>query len=398
MRTIITIFKKEFVDSIRDRRTLMAMIVVPILLYPILISLSSSMMISQARKAKEKTLRIALISNGNAESFRKTLLDRDDIRVVEGTSLEEARELVRVDTLDAVLIVDSDFDKSVEALEAGGITLYHKSTESTEIEVRRVRRMIKGFGEELRDARFASLDLDVSMIETIDINDKNLASAKERIAEEVGGILPYLIIIFCFMGCMYPAIDLAAGEKERGTLETLLTSPAGRLEILMGKFGVVVLTGIVTAAVSILGMYLGIRMSKEIPPEILQVILNMLEWDSIALTLSLLLPLTAFFAAFLLTISIFSKSFKEAQSVISPLFVVIIIPAFIGLMPGMTLNAKTALIPILNVSLATKAIIAGTVSPMILAEVYLSLIALALVSLWGCAWFFGRESTIFRGT
>ena len=258
--------------------------------------------------------------------------------------------------------------------------------------------MISDFGEELRDARFAKLDLDVSMIETIDIDDQNLASAKERIAEEVGGILPYLIIIFCFMGCMYPAIDLAAGEKERGTLETLLTSPAGRLEILLGKFGVVVLTGIVTAAVSILGMYLGIRMSKEIPPEILQVILNMLEWDSIALTLSLLLPLTAFFAAFLLTISIFSKSFKEAQSVISPLFVVIIIPAFIGLMPGMTLNAKTALIPILNVSLATKAIIAGTISPMILAEVYLSLIALALVSLWGCAWFFGRESTIFRGT
>jgi sodium transport system permease protein len=398
MRTIITIFKKEFVDSIRDRRTLMAMIVVPILLYPLLISLSSSMMISQARKAQSKTLRIALISNGNAESFRETLLDREDIRVVEGTSLDEAVELVRVDTLDAVLVVSNNFDKSVEDLDAGGVTLYHKSTESTEIEVRRVRRMIEDFGEELREARFAKLDLNVSIIETIDIDDENLASAKERIAEEVGGILPYLIIIFCFMGCMYPAIDLAAGEKERGTLETLLTSPAGRLEILLGKFGVVVLTGIVTAAVSILGMYLGIRMSREIPPEILQVILNMLEWDSIALTLSLLLPLTAFFAAFLLSISIFSKSFKEAQSVISPLFVVIIIPAFIGLMPGMTLNAKTALIPILNVSLATKAIIAGTVSPIILAEVYLSLIALALVSLWACAWFFGRESTIFRGT
>jgi len=231
-------------------------------------------------------------------AFRETLLDREDIRVVEGTPLDEAIELIRIDTLDAVVFVDGDFDKRVEDLEAGGVTLYHKSTESTEIEVRRVRRMIENFGEELREARFAGLDLDVSMIETIDINDKNLASAKERIAEEVGGILPYLIIIFCFMGCMYPAIDLAAGEKERGTLETLLTSPAGRLEILLGKFGVVVLTGIVTAAVSILGMYLGIRMSKEIPPEILQVILNMLEWDSIALTLSLLLPLTAFLLRF----------------------------------------------------------------------------------------------------
>ena len=145
-------------------------------------------------------------------------------------------------------------------------------------------------------------------------------------------------------------------------------------------------------------MYLGIRMSSEIPQELLQVIMNMLEWDSIALMFTLLLPLTVFFAAFLLSISIFAKSFKEAQSVISPLFVVIIIPAFIGLMPGMTLNTTTALIPILNVSLATKAIIADTITPLILAEVYLSLIALALVSLWACAWFFGRESTIFRGT
>jgi sodium transport system permease protein len=197
---------------------------------------------------------------------------------------------------------------------------------------------------------------------------------------------------------MYPAIDLGAGEKERGTLETLLTSPAGRLEILLGKFGVVVLTGILTAVISIVGLYLGIRASSEIPPEILSAILNMLEIRSVFLLLSLLLPLTIFFAAILLSLSLFAKSFKEAQSIINPLMIVIIVPAFIGLMPGTELDAKTALIPILNVSLATKAIIAGTITPAILAEVYLSLIALAAVSLIYCKWVFGRESTIFRGT
>jgi sodium transport system permease protein len=160
----------------------------------------------------------------------------------------------------------------------------------------------------------------------------------------------------------------------------------------------VVLTGIVTAVISILGLYIGIRQSAEIPPELLNAILQMLEARSIILLLSLLLPLTIFFAACLLSLSIFAKSFKEAQSIINPLMVVIIIPAFIGLMPGMTLNAATALIPILNVSLATKEIIAGTISPMILAEVYLSLVALAAVSLWVCTWIFGREGTIFRST
>ena len=105
----------------------------------------------------------------------------------------------------------------------------------------------------------------------------------------VGVIMSLMAVVFGY--------DAICGEKERGTLETLLTSPAGRLEILLGKFGVVVLTGIVTAAVSILGLYIGLRQSREIPPEFLNAILQMLELRSIVLLLSLLLPLTAFFAA-----------------------------------------------------------------------------------------------------
>jgi len=144
-------------------------------------------------------------------------------------------------------------------------------------------------------------------------------------------------------------------------------------------------------------MYIGIRQSPEIPPEVLNAVLGMLEFGSIVLLISLLLPLSIFFAALLLSLSIFAKSFKEAQSTITPLMVFIIVPAFIGLMPGMTLDSKTALIPILNVSLATKAIIAGSISPGVLIEVYVSLVVLAALGIWGCAWIFNREDTIFRG-
>ena len=100
----------------------------------------------------------------------------------------------------------------------------------------------------------------------------------------------------------------------------------------------------------------------------------------------------------MLSLSIFAKSFKEAQSLINPLMIFVIIPSFIGMMPGMTLSATTAMIPILNVSLATKAIIAGTITPGILAEVYLSQIAIAVVSLIVCTRLFGRESLVFRGS
>ena len=396
MKTILTVFRKELSDSLRDRRTLVAMVFVPLILFPVMISISSSMLISHARKAQEKVLTIGIATNGGAKGFVEMLSSRTDVKLVEGISVQDGTSLVRSDSLDAFIVFGALFDETVAERGAGPVSLYYKSAESSGIEKRRVRELLTEYEDSLRRLRFEALSLDVSIVEAIHVTEQNLASAKEQLAEELGGFLPYLIIIFCFTGAMYPAIDLAAGEKERGTLETLLTSPAGRLEILIGKFGVVVLTGIASALVSILGMYIGIRRSPEIPPEVLNAILGMLEPGSILLLLSLLLPLTIFFAALLLSLSFFAKSFKEAQSTITPLMIFIIVPAFIGLMPGMALDAKTALIPILNVSLATKAIIAGSVAPGLLIEVYASLIVLASLGMWVCVWVFNREDVIFR--
>jgi sodium transport system permease protein len=230
------------------------------------------------------------------------------------------------------------------------------------------------------------------------LEEHDVASAKERFGKAVGGMVPYFFVIFCFLGSMYPAIDLAAGEKERGTMETLLTAPVSRFQILLGKFAVVVLVGLLSAVVSLLGISVAVQRVKEIPPELMQLIMGLLDAQTIILVLLLLLPLTMFFAAVLLSLSIFAKSYKEAQSMISPLTIVIILPVLVGIMPGVELDPITAMIPVLNVSLATKEIIAGTIKPMLLAEVYVTLIALASLSLWGCAKWFGREETIFRGT
>ena len=181
-------------------------------------------------------------------------------------------------------------------------------------------------------------------------------------------------------------------------METLLTAPVSRFQILLGKFAVVVLAGILSAGVSLLGVYVAVQHIEEIPPELMQLIMGILDVQTIILVLSLLLPLTVFFAAILLSLSIFAKSYKEAQSLISPLSIVIILPVLVGVMPGVELDWVTAMIPVLNVSLATKEIIAGTIEPLLLAEVYATLVALASLSLWGCAKWFGREETIFRGT
>lgn len=141
-----------------------------------------------------------------------------------------------------------------------------------------------------------------------------------------------------------------------------------------------------------------LRQNEGIPQDQLGAIIKLIEVNSIVLMLSMLIPLCVFFAALLLSASVFARSFKEAQSIMAPLNFIVIIPVFIGIFPGIKLSPTTALIPILNVSLASKEIIAGTIKTGLLIEVYLVLIALAVLGLKFCAVWFKREDVIFRGT
>jgi sodium transport system permease protein len=205
-----------------------------------------------------------------------------------------------------------------------------------------------------------------------------------------------MFVIFSFMGAMYPGIDLGAGEKERGSLETLLSSPATRLEIVLGKLGVVSLAGIASALIAMLGMSLAVRFITDTSPEILDAVMSMLDVKMILLILSLVIPLAVFFAAGVLSISIYARSFKEAQSMISPASILIIIPVAIGLLPGIELSPQTAFIPVLNVSLASKEVLAGTADLLLLLEVYVSLLIFSGLGIWGCVRWFNREETLFR--
>ena len=398
MNTVITIFKKELIDTLRDRRTLLMMVVIPMLLFPVLMAVVFKVQISQSRKAEEKKLRVAVLAYGNAQAFRDSLLSREDLQIREDIRAESTQELIQQDSLDAVILFGEDFDRQVAELEEGKIVLYFKSTKDQNITRSRLRPLINDFEKRLLSERFEKLSLDRKIVSAVRVEEHDVASIKEKVGKAVGGFLPYIFVIFCFLGGMYPAIDLGAGEKERGTLETLLTTPASRFQILVGKFSVIVLAGIISAAVSMTGLFVAVMQfrSLPIPPELLDVVKNILAPGTLALIFSLLFPLSIFFAACMLSLSIFARSFKEAQSLIAPLNIVIIVPVFIALLPGIELNAKTALIPILNVSLAAKEIISGTIAPGLLAEVYVSLVVLAGVSIYGCSRWFDREKTMFR--
>ena len=242
----------------------------------------------------------------------------------------------------------------------------------------RAEKVLEYIQEKWRIERMKKLKINSESLAPIAIQFSNVASDKEMIGKLAGGVLPYIFIAFGFLGCMYPAIDLFTGEKERGTIETLLTTPVARWKILFGKMGVVVLSGLIASTFSILGLVLAIEGFQVIDnPEVLAIIHDILSPSFLLLLYVLLLPLTIFFAGVMIPIAIRAKSFKEAQSIISPLNILIVLPAMVGFFPGIELNTITALIPIVNVVLATKELIAGTLEWSLVAISFLVMVVLA---------------------
>lgn len=400
MRTVLIIFLKELKDILRDRRTIFTMVVMPLLLFPVIIGLTTKIQANANRKAQEKPLRVAVIAPDPVEKFSEILKHRQDITIVGNIPKENVNSLIEEEKLDGAYIFSNTYKNDIENLLPGGVTFYFKSSGDQNITRMRLRQPLDELEKAELASRFQKLNLDASMITPLSVNEVDVVSSKEIFGRKIGGFLPYFFVIFCFVGSMIPAIDLGAGEKERGTFETLLASPASRLEILGGKFMTVSLAGIISALVALLGLYVafqyGVHSIEELPPEISNALFDILAPKSVSLLITLLFPLTIFFAGIQLSLSMYSKSFKEAQSIMAPFNIVVILPAFIGFMPGIELNAVTALIPVLNVSLASKEIFAGTINFGFLAEAYASLILLAGLSLFAATRLFSTESVIFR--
>jgi sodium transport system permease protein len=398
MKLLTIIFKKELRDMLRDRRTIFFMVVMPFFVIFLIFNLSMRLGMNMEKRAQEKELRVAVFSSAPLAKFLTMLQAGGKIKIDAQVVPTEIKQAVNDGRVDFAISFPDDFSENLDREGTSEVAVYYKaSTSENEKALERIHAVLREYGKQLLNMRLEKKSLPAAFVEPLHIDDRDVSSVREKIGQRLGGMFPYFFVIFCFLGAMAPAIDLAAGEKERGTMETLLVSPATRLQIVLGKFLVVTASGIFTALSSVLWLFLIFRQSKAIPPEIISGILKVIEWKSLLLLFSMIIPLCAFFAAILLSISVFAKSYKEAQSIIAPLNIMIIIPVLIGIFPGIKLNALTAMIPILNISLATKEIIAGTIPPLLMAEVFLVLFALAALGLVFCTRWFNREAVIFRG-
>ncbi len=397
MKRIFVIFKKELVDTVRDRKAMFFMVIFPILLFPLIIGVTVKIHLNVMQKEQDKTLNLAFINKSDDTILEEMFLQDTSLQILKNIPINTADSLITADSIDAAIIIEENFLTNIQNYNTGNIQLHFQTKDELEIAIKRIKNIINTYSETILTNRMAELNISQEILQPIQINDMDLATSREKLGKTLGKFLPYLFILFCFTGAMYPALDLGAGEKERGTLETLLVAPATRLEILYGKFGVIAFAGIASAMFSLAGILGSVTFIASIPEEIISFALGVLQPATILILISLLFPLTIFFAAMLLIFSIYANSFKEAQSISQPLMILVFIPIMLGsIIPGIHLDNLTALIPIMNVSLACKEVISGTAEwiPMII--VYISSFTIAGISIYFCSKWFERESVIFR--
>ena len=380
---IFRIFRKELLDTLRDRRTLMTMLVIPILVFPITLNVFVEISKSFEESASTQTMKIGIVGDQNKTYTRQL----EQIPAAVGPKKIEIykdslalRKAIETDQIQLGLIIPANEKDLLENQQT--ITLNWLLDAS---EVGRSERAAL-YGSSLQanaeGERLQKLGLRPEQIKPLANNTINCASNKKMVGQLAGGFLPYIFIAFGFIGCMYPAIDLFTGEKERGTLETLLTVPVERWKILIGKMLVVVSSGMLAATCALIGLFISIEfLDLAANKELLEVIHSVLTFNFILSMFALLLPLVIFFAGVMIPIAIYAKSFKEAQSIITPLNIVMVLPAMAGFFPGIELNLNTAFIPVVNVVLATKELVAGTLSWAYFAGVFSVMCLLATLAI-----------------
>lgn len=395
LRKVKIIYLKEMLDTLRDRRTLISMILVPILLFPVLIFGMRGMVVTLIKKAEEKPARVTILGQENAPSLTSQLSQNEKLSIVD---LEDFRTAIQDKRIEAALVFSEDFEKKIEQEDSAQAIIYYDRAEiKSDIAMEKLTDHLRDYEDSMVTFRLSERKIERSLLHAVDIKRENVASKEKMGGFMLSMFLPYMIIILALTGAMYPAIDLTAGEKERGTLETILVSPVSRGELATGKFFCVMTASVVTAVLATLSMSItagmGFAQMGSFTGEEVQLSIRL---SSILVILILFLPISALFSSLLLSLSLLAKSYKEAQSYITPLMLVIIMPAMISFMPGVELNWVFALVPVVNVSLALKEVLLGTYNWGFIGLIFVSTIVYASFSIFVTRRLFEKEQVLFR--
>lgn len=416
------IARKEITDLLRDRRTVFLSFVLPLVLYPILIFIVTILPSKQQAELEKETfvvgvsnavpyfdeIRLEEILRDHSLTAQKRAYSEAQLRdgTVKAYLQFESVDLSSVDSVDDGSIGSDEGDQGQAPRTAAEEELYKVvirffATDSKSLEARhRAESALKECGKLIVEKRFSRHAVLVEADAIVRVEAHDLATVEEKNSSKLGRLLPIFVIILLFTGGSFAAIDLLAGEKERGTLETLCLHPVSRSSIVAGKFSVVMGVSITAVSLNYLGMVLGVNVCEWVGLGLTQdgmplpVPIFVPRVSTIALIALLLIPFSAFTSAILLSLSAYSRSFREAQNYLFPVMLLSMVAMLLGLAPQVELGSVVAVVPIANVTLGIREALLGTLQPVPYMIVFASSCAYAWLALKKCASLLQREDIV----
>ena len=399
LKSVAIVYRKEFTEWVRDRRTLISTVLVPLFFFPIIMMGFSALAVVMVGNAKNETPTVMVIGGQDSPQLLTELANDKDLKIAPYDA--NWREEISGKEIRAAVEIPPGFQAAVQKGEAKTVKIYfHEGEIKSVFGVKHIEKFLKDYRDMVVKGRLTAQHVDASVLTPFDIHQENVAPPEKVSGATIGGFIGYMVVLLCMTGAMYPAIELTAGEKERGTMETILSSPVSRMDLVLGKFLLVLSAALTTAALSVLSMGISFsalrRFNVSSGRGEAAALLLQLGPKTVGSIFVMALPLAVLFSAVLMTIALFAKSHKEAQSYLTPMTFLVVIPAVASLLPGVELTPKLALIPILNTSLVCKEIMSGTYHWNSIALIFASTCVYAAFALFLAFKTFQRESVLFR--
>lgn len=394
---IFSLYKKEILDVLRDKKTLVVMILVPLFLYPGMMLLSLFVMGQLNKESLEKTYEVGVLEGEYAAEISARLTDKDDafeysFRVTQYQEFSNAEKDLKEGLINS--FIDVTFD-SVPTFEIN----YVASKNDSAMAASYIEEVLVHYKDEVRKEKLQALIPDAeSVLNPMWIKRVNADSTEASLGSALGMILPMILITSILLGAVYPAIDVTAGERERGTLETLMTIPVRISEVMTGKFLAVATIAIFSALLNLGSMMLvGLYMFDSVKLMAgADLSVNVIDFIPAVLVLLVVLPIFSLFAsAVCLCVFVFAKSFKEANNYSTPILLVFMFASMAGVLPNLELSLTTAMIPIVNLTLLIKSVFTLQFDWAAIAVVGISTVLYSLISVWVMSKLFSSEAVLF---
>lgn len=396
---IKSIYKKEMLDLFRDKKTLIMMVLVPLLLYPLIMVVALLVSTAVTETIQSGSYTVAIAEEEGIAYDKDTLVsfieesEEDQSYTLEIIDCDDPASLLQEEELDTYVTVGMGEEKLT--FQVHYLSSVTNSTAASDM----LMNKLKLYREQISKNQLTELGLDAEyLMKPVELTWDDYSSKEESVGNILGKILPFLLITSILMGALYPSIDTTTGEKERGTLETLLTLPVRNEELIMGKFLAVATVSVVSALLNLVSMaFMGIFLSEMI---------NASTEGSMSIDLAGFIPaiiivilcviaFALFISAITMCVTTFAKSFKEANNYTTPLLLVVMLTGYIGFIPNIELTPLMAAIPVVNICLLIGNLLVFKYNLSLILIVLVSNVAYAALAVMALSKIYNSEDVLF---